>query len=86
MRKFEFAILAVFMLLSSVAQVRERIAFTSNRDGNNEIYVMDTDGKNKRRLTNNEASDSAPAWSPNGQTKDRKPGLQMTLPRAVPSV
>ena len=67
MRKFEFTILAVFVLLSSVAQARERIAFTSMRDGNNEIYAMDTDGKNKRRLTNNKASDSAPAWSPNGQ-------------------
>ena len=29
-----------------------RIAFTSSRDGNNEIYVVDSDGSNLRRLTN----------------------------------
>ena len=29
-----------------------RIAFTSNRDGNPEIYVMNRDGSNLRRLTN----------------------------------
>jgi dipeptidyl aminopeptidase/acylaminoacyl peptidase len=29
----------------------ERIAFTSSRDGNWEIYVMDSDGAHQRRLT-----------------------------------
>ena len=27
-----------------------RVAFVSNRDGNNEIYVMNADGSGKRRL------------------------------------
>ena len=45
----------------------ERIAFTSNRDGNWEIYVMDADGSNQRNLTNNPAEDWSPAWSPDGQ-------------------
>jgi Tol biopolymer transport system component len=43
-----------------------KIAFVSNRDGNNEIYVMDADGSNQTRLTNNPADDSSPAWSPDG--------------------
>jgi Tol biopolymer transport system component len=43
-----------------------RIAFTSNRDGNQEIYVINADGSNPRNLTNNPASDSSPAWSPDG--------------------
>jgi len=43
-----------------------QIAFESNRDGNWEIYVMDSDGSNLRRLTNNSAEDGTPAWSPNG--------------------
>lgn len=43
------------------------IAFSSNRDGKNEIYVMDADGSNVRRLTSNLADDVNPMWSPDGQ-------------------
>jgi TolB protein len=43
-----------------------RIAFTSNRDGNPEIYVMNRDGSNLHRLTNNPAIDVTPTWSPTG--------------------
>lgn len=42
------------------------IAFWSNRDGNQEIYVMNVDGTGQRRLTDNPASDANPAWSPDG--------------------
>lgn len=44
-----------------------KIAFTSFRDGNGEIYVMNPDGSEKRRLTNNPANDRSPSWSPNGK-------------------
>ena len=40
------------------------IAFTSWRDGNAEIYVMDADGSHIRRLTNHPAFDSFPVFSP----------------------
>jgi hypothetical protein len=40
------------------------IAFTSERDGNFEIYVMNADGSNQRRLTNNQVLDGIPAWRP----------------------
>lgn len=43
-----------------------KIAFQSDRDGNYEIYLMDADGNNGRNLTNNPATDSEPAWSPDG--------------------
>lgn len=43
-----------------------KIAFTSNRDGNPEIYVMNRDGSGLRRMTNNAAIDVTPTWSPNG--------------------
>jgi TolB protein len=45
-----------------------RIAFSSTRDhsGNTEIYVMNADGSNLRRLTNNPAIDTTPTWSPTG--------------------
>ena len=41
-----------------------QIVFSSDRDGNVEIYVMNTDGSGQTRLTNNSARDSDPAWSP----------------------
>ena len=42
------------------------IAFTSNRAGNQEIYVIDADGTGLRRLTNAAGSDANPAFSPKG--------------------
>ncbi len=36
------------------------IVFVSNRDGNNEIYRMRSDGSSQTRLTNNAGTDSAP--------------------------
>lgn len=49
----------------------KRIAFKSNRDdptgkGNYEIYVMNVNGTNVQRLTNNPAHDQGPSWSPTG--------------------
>ena len=53
----------------------KRIAFISRRDGHfigegglsTEIYVMDADGGNEQRLTNNRKRDSSPSWSPDGE-------------------
>ena len=55
------------MPLCASASDTTHIAFTSERDGNNEIYIMDTKGKNLRNLTNHPARDSQPAFSPDGQ-------------------
>lgn len=44
----------------------KRIAFTSDRDGNPEIYVMNADGSGQVRLTNNPNVDQSPTWSPDG--------------------
>ena len=38
------------------------IAFVSARDGNSEIYVMDSDGQNQRRVTFGDTGDWRPAW------------------------
>ena len=43
------------------------IAFTTNRDGNVDIYVMDENGSTPRNLTNNSADDARPSWSPDGE-------------------
>ena len=42
----------------------KQLAFASDRDGNQEIYIMDADGDNPVRLTNSTAEDWWPAWSP----------------------
>lgn len=44
-----------------------KIAFVSQRDGNRDIYVMDTDGQNVANLTRHPADDWMPAWSPDGR-------------------
>jgi uncharacterized delta-60 repeat protein len=43
-----------------------KIAYTSDRDGIREIYVMNADGSNQVRLTNNLIVDDRPTWSPDG--------------------
>jgi TolB protein len=43
-----------------------RIAFVSTRDRDPEIYVMDADGSNARRLTAVPGRDAHPYWSPDG--------------------
>ena len=40
------------------------ILFTSNHEGNYEIYMMSADGSNLTNLTNNAADDRYPIWSP----------------------
>ncbi len=54
----------------------KRIAFSSNSDEHahviqdwftSEIYVMDADGNNPQRLTNNGHDDYSPSWSPDGK-------------------
>lgn len=44
----------------------QRIAFVSDRDGNDEIYSMNIFGFDQTNLTNNPASDVNPIWSPDG--------------------
>jgi len=41
-----------------------RIAFTSERDGNREVYVMHADGTGLQNLTRHPAQDGDPSWSP----------------------
>ena len=54
-------------LLMVAVNAQAQIAFTSRRDGNSEIYVMDADRGNQRNLTNNRDDDFQPSWSPDGK-------------------
>jgi len=44
----------------------KQIAFTSNTDGNSEIYIMNSDGTGLLRVTRNPAEDTAPQFSKDG--------------------
>ncbi|MEP5611764.1 MAG: biopolymer transporter TolR, partial [Cyclobacteriaceae bacterium] len=44
----------------------KQIVFNSNRDGDDEIYVIRVDGSGLRQLTNNDDDDYTPFWSPDG--------------------
>ena len=43
-----------------------RIAFSSNRDGDHEVFIMNADGSGVINLTNNDVKDADPAWSADG--------------------
>ncbi|MEZ5313090.1 MAG: hypothetical protein R2862_05235 [Thermoanaerobaculia bacterium] len=42
------------------------IAFSSDRDGEKEIYLMDYDGFDQRRISGHRSISMSPAWSPGG--------------------
>ena len=44
-----------------------RIAFVSNRDGSNDIFVVNADGSGLRNLTRSRGNDRDPVWSPDGR-------------------
>ena len=45
----------------------QKIAFSSGRDLNDEIYVMNADGSAQTRLTDDWKADAAPTWSADGR-------------------
>lgn len=45
----------------------QRIAFASARDGDYDIYIIDIDGKNERKVANLAGYQMYPAWSPDGE-------------------
>ena len=60
-------VVLILMLLTIAVDAQGQIAFSSDRDGYWEIYVMDADGGNQQNLTNNPSHDRDPSWSPDGK-------------------
>jgi Tol biopolymer transport system component len=58
-----FGIGAIVTALVFHFQGPPRIVFMSDRDGNNELYVMDIDGSGVENITNHEDQDGLPGWS-----------------------
>ena len=44
------------------------ISFNSDRTGQSDIYIIDTNGKNLRNLTNHPADDTGATWAPDGRS------------------
>jgi WD40 repeat protein len=63
----------------------KRLAFSGNRGGVTDLYVVDADGQNVRRLTDDLYGDLQPQWSPDGRTiafaTDRGKGADLALLR-----
>ncbi len=53
--------------ISAQAPKTTKIAFASNRGGNWDIYIMNPDGSEQKRVTRSSAGDYSPVWSPNGE-------------------
>jgi Tol biopolymer transport system component len=58
---------AVITFAQTPLRANGKIAFTSDRDGNKEIYLMNGNGTNQVRITNNNIIDDHPKWSPDGK-------------------
>ena len=57
----------VFRYTGEKGIAQTRIAYTSKVTGNKELYLMDYDGYNPRRVTGDRSLSLFPAWSPNGR-------------------
>jgi len=62
------AVTAILLALPVVLAAQEKIVFSSNREGsgNDEIYVMNTDGSDQKRLTFNTKFDGEASFSADG--------------------
>ena len=65
---FGVTLLFSFILLAVNAWGAPYISFNSNRTGQTDIYIIDTNGKNLRNLTNHPAEDAGATWAPDGRS------------------
>ena len=62
-----FGLVALLRVASAHAGQGGQIVFQSTVDDNTDIYVMDADGADVRRLTEDPGYDGQPRWSPGGK-------------------
>lgn len=52
----------LILLISSCTPKKESVLFSSSRNGNSDVFIMDSDGKNKKALTQAESEEWGPTW------------------------
>jgi Tol biopolymer transport system component len=68
-----FSIFSLMLLCANIFQVfaktptTPKILFTSTRDGNRDVYIMNLDGTEQVNLTQHRADDQQAVWSPTGE-------------------
>ena len=66
----------------------QRIAFSGNRGGLTDLFIVNADGTNLQQLTDDRFGDLQPQWSPDGThiafATDRGPGADLALLRLSP--
>ena len=76
MKAIRLLVILIFILLVlnisvspifAKAPTTPKILFTSARDGNREIYIMNPDGTEQMKLTQHPANDLNAVWSPTGE-------------------
>lgn len=54
------------VLAADSFQGKDKIAFVSDRNGNDDIYIIEDNGENLTKLTDNKEDEYHPIWSPDG--------------------
>ena len=82
LKLYALCLIQICIVVGSVgakAPKTPKIIFTSFRDGNNEIYMMDSNGRKQVNITRNRAMDIQGVWSPTGEqilfVSDRHAGV-----------
>lgn len=57
-----------FTFTTWITPLGGKIVFTSDQDGDKEFYVMNSDGLNQTRITNDTLQYDSPVWSPDGSS------------------
>ncbi len=65
---FGMTLLLSLFLLTVNTWGAQYISFHSNRTGQTDIYIVDTNGENLRNLTNHPAEDNDATWAPDGRS------------------
>ncbi len=71
MQRFLFSLLIVVLVNLGLAYrtyAQEKIAFSSDREGNYEIYTVNPSGSNLKQITNHTGDDIQPSWSSDGRS------------------
>lgn len=57
-----YYLFVISILVSACSKPKERILFSSSKNGNSDIFIMDFDGKNKAVLTKSKFEEWGPTW------------------------